>query len=440
MYNCYTQYATCLPAGRYAIDKMKSGYKKLFKNKNFSLLWLGQILSQFGDRLGQMALIGLVYARWGKSSFGIASTFFFMILPVFLINPVAGVYIDRWGKKRTMVISDLARGILILLLAIYLTKISELLFIYIIVFFAYCAGRFFIPAKMAIIPMIVEKEDIVSANSLVSITSMIASALGFGIGGFIVEWWGARGGFFVDALTFFLSSFLIYNIAVKVIGSFHVKDLLDIGKDVVETEKSLVKEFKEGMRYFLSHQSNLFSVKVMCVLFSILGSLVVFIPFIQEMFGTAVKHVGVCAVWLSLGLFLGSLVYGKVAKKFKLESTIFLMLFITNIFLFGFVLFMRYNPSVPALAISASILGAVAAPIVIACNSLIHQKNEDDYLGRIFSGLEVIMHFSFVAFMFVTAVLAEIFSPFVVIAVVSLTVAISIVFLYFKRDDSRKRE
>ncbi len=72
-----------------------SKFRKVLKNRNFFLLWLGQIISQLGDRLGQMALIAFVYLRAPGSAIQIAKILSFTIIPVFLIGPLAGVYVDR---------------------------------------------------------------------------------------------------------------------------------------------------------------------------------------------------------------------------------------------------------------------------------------------------------------------------------------------------------
>ena len=77
--------------------------RDLLKDKNFSLLWFSQIISNFGDRLNQMALIGLIYARVPGSTMELAKLLSFTIIPVFLVGPIAGIYVDRWNKKYTMI-------------------------------------------------------------------------------------------------------------------------------------------------------------------------------------------------------------------------------------------------------------------------------------------------------------------------------------------------
>ena len=82
----------------------------LFKNKNFTFLWFAQVIANFGDRVSQMALIALVWRRAPGSSLELAKVMSFTIIPVFVIGPVAGAWVDRWDKRDVMIISDILRG------------------------------------------------------------------------------------------------------------------------------------------------------------------------------------------------------------------------------------------------------------------------------------------------------------------------------------------
>ncbi len=177
-----------------------SRFREILKNRDFFLLWLGQVISQFGDRLDQMALIALIYSRSPGSTFQLAKLISFTIIPVFLIGPIAGVYVDRWNRRQTLFICDILRGILVFLIPFaFISKLS-LVPIYLIVFLVFCISRFYVPAKMSIVPDLVREKDLLLANSLVNTTGMIAAAFGFGLGGILVAWLGVAGGFYLDSL------------------------------------------------------------------------------------------------------------------------------------------------------------------------------------------------------------------------------------------------
>jgi len=193
------------------------------KNRNFLRLWLAQLISQFGDRVHQMALVGLIAERSGVSTANLTKLMAFTILPVFVIQPFAGVLIDRWDRKTTLFVCDIARGLLVLSIPIVFMRWEAILPIYIIVFLAFSFSRFYVPAKMSIIPDIVEEDQLITANSLVTTTGMIASVLGLGLGGLMIEKLGARNGFIIDAITFFLSGAIIFTIVLQKMVNFEIQ-------------------------------------------------------------------------------------------------------------------------------------------------------------------------------------------------------------------------
>ena len=134
------------------------------KNKNFVCFWLGQLVSQFGERINQMALIWLVAARAPGSALELAKILSFTIIPVFILGPIAAVYVDRWDRRTTMYVCDFLRGVLILTIPFIFLARDSMIPIYVVVFLVFCLGRFYIPAKMSIIPDLVGSEYLLAAN------------------------------------------------------------------------------------------------------------------------------------------------------------------------------------------------------------------------------------------------------------------------------------
>ena len=391
-------------------------YFNILRRRNFSFLWVGQVISQFGDRLTQMALIGLVYRLEPGSSLQLAKMLSLAIIPVFLVSPVAGVYVDRWDKRKTMYISDFVRGSLIIAIP-FLMDTHSLLPIYAIIFLSFCMGRFFIPAKMAIIPELVQGKSLLLVNSLFSVTAMIAAVIGFGLGGIIVERWGTKAAFLIDACTFFISAICVLSMKFTEKKQFHAKDILDLGRDaILNVKNSFIHETKEGIKYILKSKETLYAAKVMFVLFASIGSLyTVFIVFLQRTLSTITMDIGWLAVGSGAGLFAGSLAYGKFGVKLPVKKVINIAMFFASAFLCFFVYALSVNPNKTFAFYSCLFLGILVSPIVIAVNTLIHKESENTFWGRIFSYIEVLIHIAFLAFMFTASYLAERTSPFTVI-------------------------
>jgi MFS family permease len=174
----------------------------------------------------------------------------FTIVPVFLIGPIAGVYVDRWDRRRTMVVCDILRGILILLIPLWLMRLSSLWPIYIVVFIVFSLARFYVPAKMSIIPDLVKADDLLLANSLVNTTGMVAAMFGFGLGGILVGMVGAQGGFTIDGASFLISGIMIFFLSTKLIRQAKKEKPIEVGKDIADViRKSALEEMKDAVMF-----------------------------------------------------------------------------------------------------------------------------------------------------------------------------------------------
>jgi len=378
---------------------------------------VGQIISQLGDRLDQMALIAFVYSRAQGSTIDIAKILSFTIIPVFVIGPLAGVYVDKWDRRRTMYTCDLLRAALVFTIPFFLFSLKSFIPIYIIIFLVFSIGRFFVTAKLAIVPDLVKKEDLLMANSLVNTTGMIAAILGFGISGVIVEWLGAKGGFYLDALSFFISAGFIFLIITKAKVAM---DLRRVSKEIVEViRKSVLQELKDGLLYFTRHREIRFTAGVIFLLWSALGAVyVVLIVFVQKTLHSATKDLGLLIMFLGIGLFMGSMLYGRFGQRLSHYKTIFASLILSGIMLVVFALIISRYPDFRVAAGLALALGFLISPIMIASNTIIHKVSANEMMGKIFSSLEIIMHLGFLLFMFLSSILAERFSEVIILVVV----------------------
>ena len=394
-----------------------SKFREVLKQRNFFLLWLGQIISQLGDRLDQMALIGFVYTRTPGSALGIAKILTFTIIPVFLVGPLAGAYVDRWDRRRTMYLCDLIRAVLVFTIPFFLFYSRSMLPIYLIIFVVFSIGRFFVPAKLSIIPELVENKDLLIANSLVNTTGMIAAILGFGISGMIVEWLGPKAGFYLDSLSFLFSGTLIFLIAKRITTRVGLKT---VSQEIVAVfRKSVPQELKDGAVYFIKNKSIRFTSWIIFILWSALGSVyTVIIVFVQKTLHSATKDLGFLIMFLGIGLFLGSLAYGRFGQKASRYKVIFISLILSGIMLIIFAFAIQRYPYFEVAALLSFLLGMAVSPIMIASNTIIHDVSDTNMLGKIFSSLEIIMHLGFILFMFLSSFLAEWIPPLYILAFV----------------------
>ncbi|MDD4956937.1 MAG: MFS transporter [Candidatus Omnitrophica bacterium] len=388
---------------------MTSLREVLFK-RNFFPLWLGQIISEFGDRLNQMALISLVYAKSPGSVMALAKLIFFVVIPVFIIGPVAGVYVDRWDRKKVMIAADILRGTLVLFIPIFVL-LDMMLPVYIMVFLIFSATRFFLPSKMAIIPDIVSEDKLLAANSLSNTTRMIATVLGFALAGYIVKWVGYMWGFYLDSLSYFVSAALIMLITPL---SRNVREAateeISIARDIIESsiKKNMWQEIADGIKCLFDNDKMKVVAASLFVSMAGIGSIFcIAIVFVQEVFGGGTKALGIMGVFVGTGLFAGTILYGKLGQKMSKIRSIFASFILTGLLLAAFALYAKTLSSMALAGCLIFLVGGAAAPIFICSNTLVHTLVPENIRGRIFSSMETLIHIAFLAFMFFTAILSK---------------------------------
>jgi MFS family permease len=385
-------------------------FRDVLKERNFFFLWLGQVISNFGDRLNQMALVALVYQRTPGSAMALAKLISFTVIPVFIIGPVAGVLIDRLNRRHLMIIADILRGLLVLAIPLFIMA-NQILLIYLAVFLIFTLSRFFIPSKMALIPELVSKEKLLVANTLSDTTHMIGNVAGLVVAGIIVNIpaIGAIGGFYMDAASFFISAALI----AMIIQKEFVKDVrrdLEVTREVFESSlrRSVFGEIREGITYLVRYSTMRFVIFALFLLMAAIGTIsCVIIIFIQEAFGNATRDLGLLGMFLVGGLFCGALLYGRFGQRLEKRKVILLSFFASGLLIMLFSASVRFHPNLLTSGLMAALLGAAVSPIAASTNTLTHEVIPEEARGRIFSSLEVVIHLAFLLFMFVAAYAAN---------------------------------
>ena len=177
----------------------------MFKNKNFSILLFGRLITNFGDSIYSIATLTLIYTLT-KSTFYSGITLFLIsftaILQIF-VSPL----ISKFNIKRFLIISQLFQAIILLVIT-YLIYVNKLQITTLIVFIVCISfiNQIVYPIQLTLLPKIVKQEDLVKANSLFSIAYQGSDALFNSIGGFIITVFGAIYAFIINSITFFINS------------------------------------------------------------------------------------------------------------------------------------------------------------------------------------------------------------------------------------------
>ncbi len=194
-------------------DVRQHPYVRLALNGSFSALWVGQVISLFGDRINQLALIAFVF-EITDSPVAVAATFLVSTIPNLIFSPVAGTLVDRWDQKQVLVVSDVLRAALVLLIPV--AVLINVWLAYPLVFLITTVSIFFRPARVAILPRIVEERDLLSANSAMWVGETIADVINYPIAGLFVVFLASSLplAFWFDAVTYLGSALLLSTIVV----------------------------------------------------------------------------------------------------------------------------------------------------------------------------------------------------------------------------------
>lgn len=222
------------------LNKLKSQpILRALHNRSFALLWGGQTLSRIGDHLYQIALAWWVLEATG-SAVAMASVLIFSFGPTILFTLLGGVMVDRYSRLGIMLTSDVVRGLTALIVAsLALTNQLEIWHVYVLSLIFGFVDAFFQPAYTAIIPVIVDKEDLQSANALTSFGIQTGRVAGPALATLIISLSDIATTFAINGLTFFASALLLLPLRHI---TFHI----------IKTDNSpspnLISEFKEGLK------------------------------------------------------------------------------------------------------------------------------------------------------------------------------------------------
>ncbi|HZI18542.1 MAG TPA: MFS transporter [Pyrinomonadaceae bacterium] len=207
-------------------------YRELLRgNADFRWLWLGQVVSEVGDWLNNIAVLALTIELAGPGREGLAVAVYAIArhLPLLVFGPIAGVAVDRFDRRRLMIASDVARAVLSLgfLAAAALTSVGVL---YLVVASLFCVAAFFNAARRATIPNLARgTEELLGANSLSASTTAATIAVGSALGGVAATALGRETLFVINALTFLASAELIRRVSRRAAGGHASRQLTPRG-------------------------------------------------------------------------------------------------------------------------------------------------------------------------------------------------------------------
>jgi DHA3 family macrolide efflux protein-like MFS transporter len=279
-------------------------------------LWLGQTISYIGDYFYWLA-IPIMVERLTGSALQVGLSVISSTLPMLVLGPVAGVFVDRWDRKRTMIVADLLRALLVLL-CLQVRTPDQVWIYYVVGFLLSSVSRFFFPAQNAVLPLIVrDRSDLLAANGLMQIVQTLGLLVGPALAGFSIALWGEQVAFVVDSATYLVSAAAIMTMTVPRTTEAVQRAVGTAGGELA----AVWAELREGLAYLFGNRT----MAGILICFSVVqlgvGAIhVIWVPFLQRTFGLGPEGLGAMDTAQGVGMALGGIGLGFVASRFQQKA------------------------------------------------------------------------------------------------------------------------
>lgn len=340
----------------------------LRKRRDFRLLWLGQIIARLGDNFYWLALLITVNELTG-STLAMGLTTISLALPQLLLGLPAGVLVDRFDRRKVMIASDVLRGGLVLFCLLVGSREQVWIF-YLVGFLMSAISVFFFPARQAVTPSLVAEEELLGANALLETSRTLAMLMGAAAAGFVIAYAGARVAFILVSVSFLLSAIFLWAMRVpQMVQPTRSASLANLWADL-----------RQGLGFVRSSRLLTGIMIVMTVVMLGIGAInVLWVPFMDRLFGIGPEGLGIADSLQGLGMLLGSIIVGNLTSRFRLTR-----LLSGSLALLGLaVVAIGLAPTFVAVLVLLIFVGLSLPPINAAASTLIQTVTPDELMGRV---------------------------------------------------------
>jgi predicted MFS family arabinose efflux permease len=347
----------------------------VLRRREFGLLWLGGLVAVAGDWMLYAALPYFVYARTG-STVATAGMIVAELAPGVVLGSVAGVFVDRWSRKRVLVVANVLQAVAVALLLL-VPNGGWIGLVYVAALAESAVAAFFVPAESALLPSLVADADLVAANALNALNNRLGRLVGLPLGGALVGAVGLRGVVLADCATFVFAALLIAPIGAPARARAQ--------RGAAESARSAYgapwAEWLDGLRIVRCERT-------IAVIFVVLGVMTfggtmldpLFAPWVRD-----VLHQGAeVYAWLlaahSASGILGTLLVGRFGARLSPR-----VLMGWSSVAAGIMLLVRSNVPSVSLAFALALAGGVTSvAAAVGAETLVQRSIRDEYRGRVF--------------------------------------------------------
>ncbi len=420
------------------------GALDVFRNRPFLLLWLSQAATQIG---GNMVIFGLtvIISKSTGSTTAVSALILTFLLPAVLFSALAGVFVDRLDRRLVLVLTNILRGLAFV--AMFFVG-SHLGLIYLLNITVSTITVFFAPAEAAMIPMLVPRRQLLSANGIFTLTLNAAFALGFTlIGPLIVKIAGAPALIIVVAALYFVAAAFCSTLPTARPSARDAAAMTTRGgiREANAAIGSVIVQLREGLAYIRDHRAIRWSLIYLGIAASLVGMLGVLGPsFAQKTLGLSSEDFVVVVLPLGVGIVMGILLlnaYGRLVPRRRVieGGLIALGILLAAMALSGRIsrfLDQSVNGTgLPDLSLLTSLLsivvavaffaGVAYAAVAIPAQTQLQEELPEDVRGRVFGVLNMLVSVASFLPILIVGPIADLLGTTVVLIIVAVLIVAS---------------
>jgi len=373
-------------------------------NKNFLLLWQGQLISQIGQRYFNVGM--LFYIKQATESASLmGAMMLFSTLPGVLMGPIGGTFADHFSRKKIIVYSDLIQGILVFSLAALMfffiyaggvmsttfppdpfalftftylaphANAANITWMFIVATLGAIIFAFFTPAMSAAVPDLVPKNKLDMANSLNQFAIFLAIFLGQGLGGLIFSITGAPLLFLINSATYLYASGTESFISIP-------RPKPREERKAGEAWKSFIRDTREGLDYVWNEKGMRILFLAAALLHLLIAPMLLLLPFyVEDYLRQNASWYGYLLAAVGLGSVAGYLIAGAVNVRGKAQSRMIILSLLAASLSLGIVGFITQ----PFIVLGVvTIFGLTAGIFIVKTTTVIQLAANSAIRGRVF--------------------------------------------------------
>ncbi|MBK8049705.1 MAG: MFS transporter [Anaerolineales bacterium] len=352
----------------------------LQRNRNYRNLWFARVVSNLGDWFNLLASAALI-AQLTEAGTAISFLFLMRFIPLFLMSPFAGVIADRFDRRHVLIATDVLRAITVASFLI-VDRPERLWLLYVLTALQFVFSAVFTPAETALIPNVVDEDDLITANALDSLTWSTMLAIGAMLGGLATALFGVTTAFLLDAASFLLSAYFVARVVAPPKPESEGGELA-----VAPGVRAGLVAFVDGLRYLAGQRFLLVIALVKAAGALVWGvANVIEIPLAETVFplnGNGSLTLGLLYAAVGIGTGVGPLVLRNLLgdSKLAMQRAITIGFICLTAGLLGLAL----APTLPWLLVATTVRGLGSGGIWVFSTVLLQVLLPDHVRGRVFA-------------------------------------------------------